>query len=127
MVATGTVGYFLYNVPDNIPLKRLDSVILRYDFFKVFGKKENLQFFIAVVGLGWILVMALFSLFITGRHEKISQINWTFWVSGHTFHASVSQGCILAHQNRWRKMRKIQQLSKMFAPTFIGVNISKSR
>ena len=67
MAAIGTVGYFLDKAPSL--------------FFDVYGQKGKVQFFMASVVIGWVMVMALFSLFITGLHEKVSGINWLLCVS----------------------------------------------
>lgn len=66
LIAIGTVGYFLDKFPDI--------------YFDYYGKKGNLQFFMFVVVVSWLIVMALFVLFITGLHEKLTAINWTLVV-----------------------------------------------
>ena len=63
----GCVGYFLDKLP---------TIIGGLE------KKGNLEFFLAVVIIGWLMVMALFALFVSGLHEKISAINWPLVVSG---------------------------------------------
>ena len=63
MIAIGTVGYFLDQSSDD------------------YKKKGNLQFFMFVVVVGWLLVMALFVFFIVGLQEKISAVNWPLAVS----------------------------------------------
>ena len=68
VISIGIVGYFL---------DKTDAVIESILSNK---KKGNLQFFIAVVVVACIVVVALFSLFITGLHEKVTQINWPLTV-----------------------------------------------
>ena len=72
LVGIGTVGYFLNKAPDG--------------FFTLAGKKGYLQFFLAVVVIGWILVVTLFCFFISGLHDRIPAINWPLCVSRYTFH-----------------------------------------
>ena len=79
LIATGLVGFFLNKAPDG--------------FFAVAGKKASLQIFMAVVVVGWILVVALLSTFIIGLHERFPAINWSLCVSRYTFHTPVSRGC----------------------------------
>ena len=74
------VGVFLYEVPDG--------------FFAVAGKNELLLIFMTIVVIEWILVVALFSFFITKRHRRFPENNWWLCVSRYTFHTPVSRGCL---------------------------------
>ena len=81
LIATGMVGAFLDKVPEG--------------FFAVAGKKGFLQLFMAVVVIGWILVLALFFVFLIGLHERFSSIKWSLGVSRYTFHTRICRGCSL--------------------------------
>jgi hypothetical protein len=54
-------------------------------FFEEMGsytrKTDNLKFFLFVVIVAWILVMAFWLNFVSGLHEKMSAINWPLTVS----------------------------------------------
>jgi hypothetical protein len=44
-------------------------------------KTDNLKFFLFVIIVAWILVMAFWLNFVSGLYEKMSAINWPLVVS----------------------------------------------
>ena len=61
--------------------------------FDVVGKKEYLDFGMAVIVPSWITVMSMVVLFVTGRHEKVT-INWPLTVCRlSVFYSSMDVQC----------------------------------
>ncbi|CAB4027953.1 CKLF-like MARVEL transmembrane domain-containing 7 [Paramuricea clavata] len=58
LIALGSVGYFFEKMGSNT------------------SKTDNLKFFLFVIIVAWILVMAFWLNFVSGLYEKMSAINW---------------------------------------------------
>ena len=71
LIAIVTLGIFLTEGNQDYSYKN-DATI---NTFNVVGKKEYLDFGMAVIVLSWITVMSMVVLFVSGRHEKVT-INW---------------------------------------------------
>ena len=67
MIASSLAGHFL---------NTLDS-----KFFDTWGKKGNIEFFLFVTIVGWLISIACPIFFIPGVHEKFPAVPWTLVVS----------------------------------------------
>ena len=90
LIAIVTLGIFLNEGNQDYSFRNSPAKINTFDYV---GKKEYLDFGMAVIVLSWITVMSMVVLFVSGRHEKVT-INWPLTVCRlSVFYSSMDVQC----------------------------------